>query len=97
MRKLASVGQGSHIHIVYSLSFKGCSKFGKTYFVGCSAWKYNERDKHRYLPIPSNVDEDILLKVMANDGVLPSNIASNTNAICVLAVHPRIALKACRE
>ncbi|KIJ93662.1 hypothetical protein K443DRAFT_134976 [Laccaria amethystina LaAM-08-1] len=30
---------------------------------------------------------------MANDGVLPPNIASNTNAICVLAVHPRIALK----
>ena len=97
MRKLASVGQGFHVHIVYSLPFKGRSKFGKTYFVGCSSWKYNERDKHRYLPIPSNVDEDILLKVMANDGVLPPNIASNTNAICVLAVHPRITLKACHE
>jgi hypothetical protein len=97
MRQLASVCQGSDVCIVYSLPFKGRSKFGKTYFVGCSAWKYTERDKHRYLPIPSNIDEDILLKVMANDGVLPPNIASNTNTVCVLAVHPRIALKACRE
>ncbi|EDR02648.1 uncharacterized protein LACBIDRAFT_332144 [Laccaria bicolor S238N-H82] len=53
----------------------GRSKYGKEYFIGCSAWKYNERDDHRYLPIPSNVDEDILAKVMDNDGVLPLNIA----------------------
>ena len=76
---------------------KGCSKYGKAYFVGCSAWKYTERNKHRYLPIPLNVDEDILTKVMANDGVLPSDIASNLNETCVLVVHPRVALKACRE
>lgn len=97
MRKMASVRLCSPVFIINLLPSKGRSKFGKEYFIGCSAWKYTERDKHRYLPIPSNVDEDILTKVMANDGVLPLNIASNLNATCVLAVHPRVALKACRE
>jgi hypothetical protein len=94
---MTSVCQGSAVFIINLLPSKGCSKYGKAYFIGCSAWKYTERDKHRYLPIPLNVDEDILTNVMANDGVLPSNIASNLNATCVLAVHPRVALKACRE
>lgn len=85
------------IFIINLSHSKGRSKYGKEYFIGCSAWRYTERDKHRYLPIPSNVDEDILKTVMAQDGVLPLNIASNSNASCVLVVHPRVALKACRE
>ena len=97
MRKMASVCPGSPVFIIDLLPSKGCSKYGKDYFIGCLTWKYAERDKHRYLPIPSNVDEDILMTVMANDGVLLLNIASNLNATCVLAVHPRAALKACRE
>ena len=102
MRKLASVRLGSAISepIINLFPLKGRSKYGKEYFIGCSGWKYTERDKHLYLPIPSNVDEDILTKVMANDGVLPLNNEStnlNLNVTCVLAVHPRVALKACRE
>ena len=56
-----------------------------------------EHDKHWYLPISLNIDEDMLSKVMANDGVLPFNVLSNSNENCVLAVHPRVSLKACRE
>ena len=99
MRKKALVCQRSAVFIINlsKLPSKGCSKYGKVYFIGCSAWKYTERDKHRYLPIPLNVDEDILTKVMDNDGVLPLNIASNLNETCVLVVHPRVALKDCRE
>ena len=88
---------GSAIFIINILPLKGHSKCGKEYFIGCLAWKYAECDKHRYLPIPSNVDEDILINIMANDGVLPFGNASNLNASCVLAVNPRLALKACRE
>ena len=101
MRKKALVCQCSAVFIInlFKLlsNLKGCSKYGKVYFIGCSAWKYTESDKHRYLPIPLNVDEDILTKVMDNDGVLPLDIASNLNETCVLVVHPRVALKDCRE
>ena len=91
----------SFYHNLLLSNLKGRSKYRKENFIGCSAWKFTEHDKHRYLTIPSNVDEDILTKVMANDGVLPFDIAgaskSNLNASCVLAVHPRVALKSCRE
>ena len=80
MRKLASVRLGSAISepIINLFPSKGCSKYGKEYFIGCSGWKYTERDKHLYLPIPSNVDEDILTKVIANDGV--STLQSPTDS-----------------
>ena len=101
MRKKSSVCQRSAVFLINLsiLPSKGCSKYGKVYFIGCSEWKYTEHDKHRYLSIPLNVDEDILTKVMANDGILPLNIASesNLNETCVLVVHPRAALKECHE
>ena len=97
MRKLASVCLGSFIILVDLWSLKGRSKVGKDYFIGCSGWKSTERDKHWLLPIPSNIDEDILMKVMANNGVLPSNVTATLNPTCMLAVHPRAALKACHK
>jgi hypothetical protein len=73
------------------------SKVGKDYFIGCSGWKSTECNKHCFLPIPSNIDEDILTKVMANNGVLPSNVTANLNLACMLAVYPRTALKTCHK
>ena len=55
-----------------------------------------EKDKHRYLAIPRNVNEDLLSKLMDGDGALPdSNVISSPK--CSLTVHPKVGLKFCRE
>jgi hypothetical protein len=50
---------------------------------------------HRYLSIPSNVDEAQFLYVMSSGGVLPSQDTVNNK--CVLTVHPKVGLRLCRE
>ena len=75
---------------------KGPSAYGQNYFVGCSGWKRTEKDKHRYLAIPRNVNEDLLSKLMDGNGALPeSNVTLNPK--CTLTVHPKVGLKFCRE
>jgi hypothetical protein len=40
-----------------------------------------EKDKHRYLAIPRNVNEDSLSKIMDENGALPdSEVTSTRNA-----------------
>ncbi|KAJ7187583.1 hypothetical protein GGX14DRAFT_409088 [Mycena pura] len=62
--------------------------YGKTSFVGCSKWTSAQRFEHRYLPIPNNVDEELLQFAMQNGGRLPTT--QTVNEVCALTVHPRI-------
>ena len=83
----------SHLH---SFQFKGTSTYGQNYFIGCSGWKITEKEKHRYLAIPRNVNEDSLSKLMDGNGALPdSNVTSSSK--CSLTVHPKVGLKFCRK
>ncbi|KAF8586349.1 hypothetical protein K439DRAFT_1615188 [Ramaria rubella] len=54
---------------------------GKAYFVGCSAWKRADpKQMHRFLPIPYNVDEELLLKMIQKLGdLLDEEIAYPTS------------------
>ncbi|KAJ7331521.1 hypothetical protein DFH08DRAFT_814832 [Mycena albidolilacea] len=74
----------------------GGAVYGKQFFIGCSKWTRALKFEHRYLPIPSNVDEDTLRIAMENGGQLPT--APTVNEMCALTVHPRIGkrLKMCR-
>ncbi|KAF8579591.1 hypothetical protein K439DRAFT_1620423 [Ramaria rubella] len=58
---------------------------GKAYFVGCSAWKRADPEQmHRFLPIPYNVDEELLLKMIQKHGdLLDEEIANPTCALVV--------------
>ncbi|KAJ7835672.1 hypothetical protein B0H14DRAFT_3871012 [Mycena olivaceomarginata] len=70
---------------------------GKTRFVGCSNWSRLQKDKHRYWPIPHNVNQTELQFVLEHDGLLPATHQSpNMNETCIFTVHPRIGLKHCR-
>ncbi|KAJ7835323.1 hypothetical protein B0H14DRAFT_2590316 [Mycena olivaceomarginata] len=62
--------------------------YGKQFFIGCSEWTRALKLEHRYLPIPTNVDEDTLRIAMENGGQLPT--APTVNEMCALTVHPRI-------
>jgi hypothetical protein len=71
--------------------------YGKQFFIGCSEWTRALKLEHRYLPIPTNVDEDTLRIAMENGGQLPT--APTVNEMCALTVHPRIgkSLQTCRR
>ncbi|KAJ7029522.1 hypothetical protein C8F04DRAFT_1043205 [Mycena alexandri] len=70
---------------------------GQAYFVGCSNWSRNEKNKHLYWPIPHNVKEADLRFVMEHDGLLPPiRQTPNMNETCTFTTHPRIGLKNCR-
>jgi hypothetical protein len=56
---------------------------------------FMDKDKHRYLAIPRNVNEDLLSKLM-DDGALPDSNVTLTPK-CSLTVHPKVGLKFCRE
>ncbi|KAJ7825909.1 hypothetical protein B0H14DRAFT_2596247 [Mycena olivaceomarginata] len=73
----------------------GGAVYGKQFFIGCSKWTRALKFEHRYLPIPSNVDEDTLRIAMENGGQLPT--VPTVNEMCALTVHPRIGkrLKMC--
>ena len=70
---------------------QGPSVYGQNYFIGCSGWKRTEKDKHRYLAIPRNVNEDLLSRLM-DDGALPDSKVTSTPK-CSLTVHPKVGLK----
>ena len=55
-----------------------------------------EKEKHRYLAIPRNVNEDLLSKLMDGNGALPDSNVTSTSK-CSLTVHPKVGLKFCRE
>ncbi|KAJ7804925.1 hypothetical protein B0H14DRAFT_2611872 [Mycena olivaceomarginata] len=71
----------------YSNTCQGTA-YGKQFFIGCSEWTRALKLEHRYLPIPTNVDEDTLRIAMENGGQLPT--APTVNEMCALTVHPRI-------
>jgi hypothetical protein len=75
---------------------QGPSLYGQHFFIGCSAWKKTEKDKHRYLAIPRNVNEDLLSKIMDGNGALPDSKVTSTRK-CSLTVHPKVGLKFCRK
>ena len=60
-------------------------------------WVFSvENDGERQAPIPRNVNEDMLSKLMDGNGVLPdSNVTSSSK--CTLTVHPKVGLKSCCE
>lgn len=64
---------------------------GKQFFIGCSKWTRAEQFNHRYLPIPNNVDEQVLRFAMDNGGQFPA--VQTVNELCALTVHPRIGAK----
>ncbi|KAF8581715.1 hypothetical protein K439DRAFT_1618843 [Ramaria rubella] len=70
----------------------GTNLDGKVYFVGCLAWKKEDPVKmHRFIPIPYNIDEELLLKMIQNHGVLlDDEIGTST---CALVVPWRIGAK----
>ena len=55
-----------------------------------------ERENHRYLAIPRNVNEDLLSRLMDGNGALPDSNATLSSK-CSLTVHPKVGLKSCRE
>ncbi|KAF8580703.1 hypothetical protein K439DRAFT_1619639 [Ramaria rubella] len=59
---------------------------GKAYFVGCSAWKRADPERmHQFLPIPYNVDEELLLKmIQKHSDLLDEEIANPTCALVIL-------------
>ena len=66
---------------------------GKNHFIGCSGWHQNHPARtHCWIPIPDNVDEDILLKVFKNKGQLNlselKGIQSNLSAECAYVALP---------
>ena len=72
---------------------------GKTYFVGCSEWKKIDPERmHQFIPIPFNVDQDDLLKMIQNHGEVEGDDEAVV-AKCALVVPRRIRakMKQCRK
>ncbi|PPR05947.1 hypothetical protein CVT24_004653 [Panaeolus cyanescens] len=75
---------------------KTLSHYGKTGFIGCSDWvrgKLSER-KHRFMGIPTDVNEKLVEEIFTLNGSFRSQI--NTNK-CARVVHPRSGIKGYAE
>ncbi|KAF8583090.1 hypothetical protein K439DRAFT_1617794 [Ramaria rubella] len=69
---------------------------GKAYFVGCSAWKRADpKQMHRFLPIPYNVDEELLLKMIQKHGDLLDEEIANPTCALVVPCHIGSQMKQC--
>ena len=61
---------------------------GKHHFVGCTDWRKAEKWEHLYIPIPSWVDEAILLQLVNNKHINSLDLAEYEGG-CSAFVHPR--------
>jgi hypothetical protein len=58
-------------------------------------WTKAEEFDHIYFTIPANVNEDEFTTLFSSGGVMSRQVELNCK--CVLTVHPKIGLKACRK
>ena len=58
-------------------------------------WTKAEEFDHIYFAIPTNVNEDEFTTLFSSGGVMSRQVEFNCK--CVLTVHPKIGLKACRK
>jgi hypothetical protein len=79
--------------MILSLTYSQQSLDRKAYFIGCSEWKKTDPERiHRFIPIPYNVDQDMLLKIIQNHGELIDN-DKEVGAMCALVVPRWIGAK----
>jgi hypothetical protein len=58
-------------------------------------WTKAEEFDHIYFAIPANVNEDEFTTLFSSGGAMSRQVELNRK--CVLTVHPKIGLKACRK
>ncbi|RPD75850.1 hypothetical protein L226DRAFT_570087 [Lentinus tigrinus ALCF2SS1-7] len=85
---------------VYRVYRDGPGPNGKAGFVGCRNWEAAQADsgKHRYVPLPADVDDDLVQELSRHGGVLTSASADlHAVAKCARMVSPRSGGKGSKE
>ena len=70
---------------------------GKKCFIGCSGWKKSEDEgtfTHRFIPIPLEVNEDLVRQLFQNNGQLKISAQENVlGSTCGVVVARRVGAK----
>ncbi|EIM78962.1 uncharacterized protein STEHIDRAFT_164157 [Stereum hirsutum FP-91666 SS1] len=81
--------------------YQNGAKNGKTYFIGCTGFRRGETNPgHRYIAIPTDVDEHRLSRIIAGQPLPPPEDSDSTSPIivkrasCSFMVHGRIGRRA---
>ena len=82
------------------LFLQGPGPHGKAGFIGCRSWELDDPDrtKHRYVPLPADVDDELVRELSRNGGRLrTTNSDLNTVSKCAHIVSPRNGGKGSKE
>ncbi|KAF9044099.1 hypothetical protein BJ165DRAFT_1347476, partial [Panaeolus papilionaceus] len=76
--------------------FKKQSHFGKLGFIGCSDWIRGTKGSHRFLPIPKDVKEELVVELFESEN---GSFASRelSTKLCARVLHPRNGAKGYQE
>lgn len=68
-------------------------RYGKHYFVGCSAWHVGDLAIHRNVQIDRDINEDAFVTLFKNKGKMNSD--TKLHGLCSIVVHPRSHKQKC--
>lgn len=76
--------------------FKKQSHFGKLGFIGCSDWIRGTKGSHRFLPIPKDVKEELVVELFESEN---GSFASRelSTKLCAWVLHPCNGAKGYQE
>lgn len=79
-------GKLCHGEAVYR-QYKKVNHFGKSGFIGCSEWVRGKSSEHRFMGIPKDVKEDLLIELFeSEDGCFKTRVDTKE---CARVLHPR--------
>lgn len=79
-------GKRCHGEAVYR-QYKKVNHFGKSGFIGCSEWVRGKSYEHRFMGIPKDVKEDLLIELFeSEDGSFKQHVDTKE---CARVLHPR--------